>query len=118
MNDEYDISLFPEENRPLLRLKDVIPAPVRRERDSSPWGMLMNAVVIQAVEDYRVARETLRYDPKNADARKMIMDVEFFLLSEDCLLYTELPGGMILEKLEKEQEEILWKSGKRWTRGN
>ena len=106
MHQKFDPAFFPEEVLPTVYLKNLLPAHFTRERDISPWGLLMDAVVLQAAEDYREACSILRADAQNEEAADRKKEVEEFFLSEFCLRYTALPGRMILEKLEEEQEEI------------
>ena len=106
MHQKFDPVFFPEEVLPTVYLKNLLPAHFTRERDISPWGLLMDAVVMQAAEDYREVCSALRTDAKNQVAADRKKEVEGFFLSEDCLRYTAVPGKMILEKLEEEQEEI------------
>ena len=106
MHQKFDPAFFPEEVLPTVYLKNLLPAHFTRERDISPWGLLMDAVVLQAAEDYREACSILRADARNEEAADRKKEVEEFFLSEFCLRYTNLPGRKILEILEKEQEEI------------
>ena len=106
MHQKFDPVFFPEEVLPTIYLKNLLPARFTRERDISPWGLLMDAVVLQAAEDYREACSELRINANSGEAADRKKEVEEFFLSEDCLRYTALPGKMILEKLEEEQEEI------------
>ena len=100
MHQKFDPVFFPEEVLPTVYLKNLLPAHFTRERDISSWDLLMDAVVMQAAEDYREVCSALRTDAKNQEAADRKKEVEEFFLSEDCLRYTAVPGRMILEKLE------------------
>ena len=66
----------------------------------SPYEDLANAIVVQAVEDYRNAREGIgskRYPPK-----VVIREVERFFRSDWFLMLTRLDGEVLLEKLRNE----------------
>ena len=43
-----------------------------------PWENLANAIILQAVKDYREARKKHKKRPKNEDAKLMIADCEAF----------------------------------------
>ena len=66
---------------------------------------LMNAVVMQAVEDYREAYLKLMRG-ENDQARKMLMKTEAFFQSEDFSCYTTVDGPRLLSRLRKEREEV------------
>ena len=63
---------------------------------------LGNAVVLQAVKDYRKAKKKLRKYPNNDDAISVIEQVTRFLLSDRLSMFTELDGTAILRILNKE----------------
>ena len=68
------------------------------------WRKLANAVIIQAVLDWREAAEKLALDPFDAEALEMKEDAETFFLSEDFALFTKMSGEELLRRLEEEQE--------------
>ena len=70
-----------------------------------PVQDLLNAVVVQAVEDYREYSAKLIVQPGSRQAAKDLEEVISFFLSEDFCFYTSVPGADILHRLEKEQEE-------------
>ena len=49
---------------------------------NDPYENLAQAVILQAVKDYRTARKKLKYHPKNKDAKLMIEDCERFFRSD------------------------------------
>lgn len=86
-----------------------------------PWQGLANAVVIQAVNDYRSFTRMLRRLQRNAakagalsdDERAclsiridyyscQLREVRSFFCSEDFALYSEANGPMLLRRLERE----------------
>ena len=64
------------------------------------YADLVQAVVIQAVEDYRFARKVLRRRPDSTRARRMLRNVECFFRSAWFMTLTGLDGRDILEKLK------------------
>ncbi len=68
-----------------------------------PYENLANAIVLQAVKDYRDAKKKLRKHPNSEDAKKMINDVIRFLLSDWIIALTTVDGSLILKKLEREE---------------
>lgn len=67
------------------------------------WESLANAIILQAVKDYREARKKHRKRPKNKDAKLMIADCEAFLRSDWFKALTELDGEMLLRELQEEE---------------
>ncbi len=93
---------------------------IRDEFD--PWQALANAVVIQAVKDYRdsrtmlrklnrkmIAVETLSEDEavlikkQILDNRAMLSEARSFILSDDFSIYSGLDGIALLQRLEREK---------------
>ena len=88
-----------------------------------PWQALANAVVIQAVNDYRGFTRMLRkLQRKTAKAGALsdeerdclhvridyysyqLREVRTFFRSEDFALYSEVNGPMLLRRLEREMQ--------------
>ena len=70
---------------------------------TEPWESLANAIILQAVKDYREARKKHRKRPKNEDTKLMIADCEAFFRSDWFRDLTELDGEMLLRKLQEEE---------------
>ena len=68
-----------------------------------PYQELANAVVLQAVKDYRDSRKKLAKGRKNYQAEKMKAECEKFFTSDLFSIYTDLDGEMLLSKLEQEE---------------
>ena len=66
--------------------------------------LLVQAIVLQALEDYRRARRILLRRPDREAARLMIRDVERFFRSEWFTRITGLDGRTILEKLKGQEK--------------
>lgn len=63
---------------------------------------LANAVVLQAVKDWRSAAARLRKRPNNRDAEQMRSETERFFLSGWFGVLTKLDGKVLLKKLKEE----------------
>ena len=66
------------------------------------WEALAQAIILQAVEDYRKCRRKVRRKPNQFEAQKMIREVERFFRSKWFKQLSEADGNMILEQLKKE----------------
>ena len=104
----------------MLLRKKVIP-PHHFDQTELPWQALANAVVIQAVNDYRSFTRMLRRLQRKAakagtlsdDERAylriridyysyQLREVRAFFCSEHFALYSEADGPMLLRRLERE----------------
>lgn len=70
---------------------------------TDPWENLANAIILQAVKDYREAREKHKKRPKNEDAKLMIADCEAFFCSDWYAALTNIDGEALLRKLQEEE---------------
>ncbi len=70
-----------------------------------PYEALANAVVLQAVNDYRDAVKKLSCGRKNVAAQAMKEECESFFKSSYFNQFTELDGNTLLSRLEKEASE-------------
>lgn len=70
---------------------------------TDPWESLANAIILQAVKDYREARKKLKKRPKNEDAKLMISDCEAFFRSDWYKALTDVDGEMLIRKLREEK---------------
>ena len=66
------------------------------------WEKLAQAIILQAVEDYRKCRRLVRRKPNQVEAQKMIREVEAFFRSRWFMQLSDADGTMILEQLKKE----------------
>ncbi len=69
------------------------------------YERLANAIIIQAVKDYRVALKGLKADKKNSAARSIKRKVERFFRSEWFEMLTDADGEKLLRSLKQEVEE-------------
>ena len=70
---------------------------------TDPWENLANAIILQAVRDYREARKKHKKRPKNEDAKLMIADYEAFFCSDWFAALTNIDGETLLRKLQEEE---------------
>lgn len=67
-----------------------------------PYEKLANAIILQAVKDYRAAKRKLKRNPRNHLAQSEVDSIERFFRSQwyECL--TEVDGEMLIRKLQEE----------------
>lgn len=70
-----------------------------------PYEALANAVVLQAVKDWREASAKLTRGRKNINAQAMKDECERFFTSSYFNTFTELDGNVLLMKLKQEVED-------------
>lgn len=63
---------------------------------------LANAIIVMAIRDYRVAKKVLKRHPKNDTAKKMVKEVEQFLLSAWYAQLTKVDGARLLKSLQQD----------------
>lgn len=63
---------------------------------------LANAIILQAVKDYRDAVERLRYTPGDKSAQHDKRSIERFFRSEWFSILSDLNGELLLKKLKEE----------------
>lgn len=66
------------------------------------YEKLANAIILQAVKDYRAAKKKLKKQPMNKDAEITIKDTERFFRSDWFTALTDVDGAVILRKLQEE----------------
>ena len=66
------------------------------------WEDLANAIILQAVDDYRKCRRRVRHWPDQKEAQAMIREVEQFFRSRWFCQLADVDGIKILEELKKE----------------
>ena len=63
---------------------------------------LANAIIIQAVKDYRNALKTLKRYPRYEPAKKVVVEVEEFFRSEWYRTLTSVDADMLMRKIRRE----------------
>ena len=66
------------------------------------WEDLANAIILQAVEDYRLARKVLRRRPEWQPALRMQRDTTRFFQSRWFARLTDMDGASLLKGLREE----------------
>ena len=66
------------------------------------WEDLANAIILQAVEDYRKARKRVRTRPDQKIAQATIREVESFFRSRWFAQLTDIDSEMLIKRLKEE----------------
>lgn len=72
------------------------------EMAMDPYENLANAIILQAVKDYRTAKRKLKRNPGNHLAQAEIDSIERFFRSNWYRCLTEVNGEMLIRKLREE----------------
>ena len=68
-----------------------------------PWQKLANAIVEQAVKDYRMEQARVKANPQNSDhAKAEVRKLERFFRSDWFEVLTDVDGRLVLSRLKKE----------------
>ena len=70
-----------------------------------PYEALANAVVLQAVKDWRESAKKVSRGRRNINAQAMKDECERFFTSSYFNTFTELDGNMLLMKLKQEVKD-------------
>jgi hypothetical protein len=70
--------------------------------NGDPYENLANAVILQAVRDYRTALRALRMNPRNKAAQTEKESIERFFRSQWYQALTTVDGEMLIRKLNEE----------------
>ena len=65
---------------------------------------LANAIILQAVKDYRMALKSLKANSRNRTAQADYADIERFFRSQWYSTLTDVNGEMLLLSLQKEAD--------------
>lgn len=68
------------------------------------YEKLANAIILQAVKDWRAARRKLRRKSKNESARIELVSCERFFRSDWFTTLTDVDGVVVLRKLYEEDD--------------
>lgn len=71
----------------------------------NPYEKLANAIVLQAVSDYRAALKKVKKNPKNRDAIDEVLQIEKFFRSEWYQTLTSVDGEYLIDRIRKEVSE-------------
>ena len=67
-----------------------------------PYERLANAIVLQAVSDYRVALKKIKAHPKNREAISEALEIEKFFRSGWYSILTDVDGEYLIRRLRDE----------------
>lgn len=67
-----------------------------------PYERLANAIVLQAVSDYRTALKKIKAHPKNRQAIDEALEIEKFFRSGWYQMITSVDGEFLIRKLQEE----------------
>jgi hypothetical protein len=67
------------------------------------YSLVVEAVVIRAVQDFKIYSRILKRDPTNLDAIRIMGDVKRFFRSQWFSYLTGMDGSYLLAKLEGEE---------------
>jgi hypothetical protein len=70
----------------------------------SPYQAIANAVVEQAVKDYRQALKAVSLNSRNREAKAIVSECEAFFRSDWYGVLTGLDGEMLMAKIREETE--------------
>ena len=70
--------------------------------DITNYENLANAIILQAVKDYRVALKCLKVNPRNKTAFADKEEIERFFRSGWFSVLTSVDGEMLIRSLQKE----------------
>lgn len=68
----------------------------------NPYEKLANAIILQAVSDYRAALKKVKKNPKNREAIGGALQIEKFFRSEWYQVLTSVDGEYLIDRLRKE----------------
>ena len=67
-----------------------------------PYERLANAIVLQAVSDYRVALKKIKAHPKNREAISEALEIEKFFRSGWYSILIDVDGEYLIRRLQDE----------------
>ena len=67
-----------------------------------PYERLANAIVLQAVSEYRVALKKIKAHPKNREAISEALEIEKFFRSGWYSILTDVDGEYLIRRLQEE----------------
>jgi len=69
-----------------------------------PYESLANAIIVQAVKDYRKALQRLDRHPEKNDYKAEVNSLERFFCSDWYQMLTDLDGTILMRKIREELE--------------
>lgn len=71
----------------------------------NPYEALANAIVLQAVNDYRAALKKVKKNPNNRTALDEALQIERFFRSQWYQVLTSVDGEYLIDRLRKDASE-------------
>jgi len=78
-----------------------------KKLSENPYEALANAIVLQAVNDYRAALKKVKKNPQNKTAIDEALQIERFFKSQWYQTLTSVDGEYLINKLRKEASESI-----------
>jgi hypothetical protein len=72
---------------------------------TEPYQNLADAIILQAVKDYRYALKKLNKQPKHKNAQSLKNDLEMFFRSDWYRELTSVDGETLIKKIQAEVSE-------------
>ena len=69
------------------------------------WKNLANAIILQAVKDFRPAYRRLRRHPNDQTAQNQVRELTKFFCSDYFTILTDLDGPAMLNRIMREMDE-------------
>lgn len=78
-----------------------------KKLSENPYEALANAIILQAVTDYRAALKKVKKNPQNKIAIDEALQIERFFRSQWYQTLTSVDGEFLINKLRKEASESI-----------
>lgn len=76
-----------------------------KKLSENPYEALANAIVLQAVNDYRAALKKVKKNPNNREALDEALQIERFFKSQWYQVLTSVDGEYLINRLRREVSE-------------
>lgn len=77
--------------------------PEKEKRSSmNPYESLANAIILQAVKDYRTALACLKLNPSDVKAKAEAVQIEKFFRSQRYMMLSDVDGEFLIQKIREE----------------
>ena len=71
-----------------------------------PYERFANAIILQAVTDYRVSLKKIKANPRNKDAVNEALQIEKFFRSGWYSVLTSVDGEYLIKRLQEEVRQL------------
>ena len=76
-----------------------------KKLSENPYEALANAIILQAVNDYRAALKKVKKNPNNREALDEALQIERFFKSQWHQVLTSVDGEYLINRLRREVSE-------------